>query len=284
MPKLFTGIEPVKVHYSAEEFVDYYAKANVVACEAVTDYLFAIKDKVNTLVTGTFSNTDVTLLDATANRFQVQSILKRVHFSELAHEVVDTPERFHGDYVHYLRAMVDVTAEAVPEVTQLLNNLKLAISGFINEYSENGVLSIYGKSYALSSEKLINKQKEKISKFFPVNKSNASARIKDVISKNSDIDTLFNESKQLEANINHVKLKDIIKLSEEVSEMVDVLIEQNSKSGILLKNDAAKRDLVEMIHVGATGIQFISYLYANAVYFFKALESLSNAVLIVGKR
>ena len=102
MPKLFTGIEPVKVHYSAEEFVDYYAKANVVACEAVTDYLFAIKDKVNTLVTGTFSNTDVTLLDATANRFQVQSILKRVHFSELAHEVVNTPERFHGDRPPYL--------------------------------------------------------------------------------------------------------------------------------------------------------------------------------------
>ena len=284
MPKLFTGIEPVKVHYSAEEFVDYYAKANVVACEAVTDYLFAIKDKVNTLVTGTFSNTDVTLLDATANRFQVQSILKRVHFSELAHEVVATPERFHGDYVPYLRAMVEVTAEAVPEVTQLLNNLKLAISGFINEYSEDGVLSVYGKSYALSSEKLLNKQKEKISKFFPVNKSNASARIKDVISKNSDIDTIFNESKQLEANINHAKLKDIIKLSKEVSEMVDVLIEQNSKSGILLKNDAAKRDLVEMIHTGATGVEFISYLYANAVYFYKALKSLSDKVLVVGKR
>lgn len=66
--------------------------------------------------------------------------------------------------------------------------------------------------------------------------------------------------------------------------MVDVLIEQNSKSGILLKNDAAKRDLVEMIHIGATGIQFISYLYANTVYFYKALESLSNAVLVVGKR
>ena len=284
MPKLFTGIEPVKVHYSAEEFVDYYAKANVVACEAVTDYLFAIKDKVNTLVTGTFSNTDVTLLDATANRFQVQSILKRVHFSDLAQEIVDTPERFHGEYVPYLRDMITVTAEAVPEVNQLLNNLKLAISGFINEYSEDGVLSIYGKSYALSSEKLLSKQKKIISKYFPVNKSNASARVKDLISKNSDIDTLFNESKQLEANINHVKLKNMIKLSKEISDIIDVLIEQNSKSGILLKNDAAKRDLVEMIHVGAAGLEFISYLYTNTVYFYKALESLSSVVLVVGKR
>ena len=64
----------------------------------------------------------------------------------------------------------------------------------------------------------------------------------------------------------------------------DVVVELAKSMAILLKNDAAKRDLVEMIHVGATGVEFISYLYANAVYFYKALESLSNAVLVVGKR
>ena len=64
----------------------------------------------------------------------------------------------------------------------------------------------------------------------------------------------------------------------------DDVVELTKSMAILPKNDAAKRDLVEMIHVGATGVEFISYLYANAVYFYKALESLSNAVLVVGKR
>lgn len=284
MTKLFGGTEPCKVQYSAEEFVNYYDKANVVSTESVSDYLNAIKDKVNTLGTITFTDTDKALVDATANRFEVQSVLKRVHFSELAPEIVQTPERFQGEYVDYVKTLVDASKESVPEVTQLLNNLKMAISGFINEYSEDGVLSVYGKSYAVASEKLISKHKEKVAKFFPVNKSNASAKVKDVIRKNGDIETLYTEVKHLEANISHSKLKDIIRLSKEVSEMVDVLIEQNNKNGILLKNDSAKRDLVEMIHTGATGVEFISYLYANTVYFYKALQSLTDTVLVVGKR
>lgn len=282
--KLFAGEAPAIAQFSTEEFVSYYQNANTVSMEALTDYLHAIRDKVSTLSDKLFSNTDITLLDATADRFQVQSVLKRVHFSDLAPEIVNIPERFNGEYVEYLRTLTAVSKEAVPEVIQLLNNIKMAISGFINEYSEDGVMAVYGKSYSEASEKLIAKQKEKVTKFFPTNKANSAARVKEVIRKNGDIETLFNEVKHLESAINHDKLNEINKIAMEVSEMVDTLIEQNSKSGILLKNDKAKRDLVEMIHVGATGVEFVSYLYANTVYFYKALKSLSDKVLVVGNR
>lgn len=284
MNKLFGGAVTANVQYSTEEFLNYYSKANIVSTEAVLDYLGAIKDKVNVFSTVVFTDTDNALVDATANRFQVQSVLKRVHFSDIASEIVMTPERFQGEYTEYLKTLTAAAKEVVPEVTQLLNNLKMAISGFINEYSEDGVLTVYGKSYADASEKIINKQKEKVSKFFPVNKSNTSSRVKDVIRKNGDVETLLNDVKHLEANISHAKLKDIVKLSKEVSDMVDTLIEQNSKNGILLKNDNAKRDLVAMIYTGASGVEFVSYLYANTVYFYKALHSLTQAVLTVGKR
>lgn len=284
MNKLFGGAVTANVQYSTEEFLNYYSKANIVSTEAVLDYLGAIKDKVNVFSTVVFTDTDNALVDATANRFQVQSVLKRVHFSDIAPEIVMTPERFQGEYTEYLKTLTAAAKEVVPEVTQLLNNLKMAISGFINEYSEDGVLTVYGKSYADASEKIINKQKEKVSKFFPVNKSNTSSRVKDVIRKNGDVETLLNDVKHLEANISHAKLKDIVKLSKEVSDMVDTLIEQNSKNGILLKNDNAKRDLVAMIYTGASGVEFVSYLYANTVYFYKALHSLTQAVLVVGKR
>lgn len=284
MNKLFGGAVTANVQYSTEEFLNYYSKANIVSTEAVLDYLGAIKDKVNVFSTVVFTDTDNALVDATANRFQVQSVLKRVHFSDIAPEIVMTPERFQGEYTEYLKTLTAAAKEVVPEVTQLLNNLKMAISGFINEYSEDGILTVYGKSYADASEKIITKQKEKVSKFFPVNKSNTSSRVKDVIRKNGDVETLLNDVKHLEANISHAKLKDIVKLSKEVSDMVDTLIEQNSKNGILLKNDNAKRDLVAMIYTGASGVEFVSYLYANTVYFYKALHSLTQAVLAVGKR
>ena len=79
-------------------------------------------------------------------------------------------------------------------------------------------------------------------------------------------------------------MQDITRLSKEVAEMVDLLIEQNGKSGILLRNDEAKKDLVEMIATGAKSVSLVGYLYANTMYLYKALESLSSAVIAVGNR
>lgn len=284
MNKLFKPEMDVKICFSTEEFLEYHKTASVISTEAATDFLYAIKDKVNTLIVSNIQKHDTAFKDAMSDRFLLLKVLKRTHFSDLARENVSIPERFQGNYADYLKTMIQITGEVIPETIQLLNNLKMAVSGFINEYSENGIMSVYGKTYVEASDKLITKQKKVVSQYFPTNKSNTVSKVKDVVSGVGEIEYLFNTTNKLEGNINHDRLKEIVKISKEVSEMVDVLIEQNSKSGILIKNDAAKRDLVEMIHVGATSVEFVAYLYANSVYFYNALKSLSDKVLEVDKR
>lgn len=283
MNKLFNTNENVGVrHYSAEEFVTLYNTSSVVSMESIGDFFHSVRDKLNTLSSSLLSNTDTALVDALANQYEVKNVLKRVHFSDLAHENVVIPERFEGQYTAYLKTLTDSSKVIVPDTEQLINNLKMAVSSFINEYSEDGVLTVYGKKYAKETSKTIETHRQKVAAFFPIKKSNAVAKVKDVVRSNGDIETLFLSVRQLEGHINLNKLKNISKIAKELSEMVDSLIDLNSRSGILLKNTDAKKDLVEMIHIGAIAVEFSGYLYSNSVYLYNALGSLSEKILKVG--
>jgi len=285
MSKLFHSEEPIAVlHYSAEEFVDIYKTSSVVSTESVNDYFAGIKDKLSTLTQSLTTTTDKALLDATSNQYEVKGVLKRIHFSDLANENVTVPERFQGKYSDYVKALLDASKDSIPEAEQALNNLKMAVSSFINEYSEDGVLTVYGKRYLQAADKVFHGHQTKLATFFPIKKSTAISKVKEVVSSNGDIEKLFSSVKELEAHINLNKIKAISKQSKELSEMVDVLIDLNTRSGILLRNTDAKRDLVEMIHIGARAVEFSGYLYANTIYLYNAVKALSEVVLVVGKR
>lgn len=285
MGKLFDKAEELNVKYSAEEFVNYYKTANVVSTEAISDYMYSIKDSFVALGNFVFDHkSDRALLDAIEKRHETLNVVKRLHFSDLANESVTIPEKFDGYYSQYVKDLIDISNEMVPDTESLLNNLKMAISGFVNEYSEDGVLVVYGKMYADTSDKLIKKNLKTISGYFPGSKSTFKSKAKDVIKNLGEIEGLYDSSKKLEGAISLDKITKISKLTKEVTEMVDVLIEQNAKSGVLTRNTEAKKELLEMIHIGARSVEFISYLYSNTLYFYNALKALSETILVVGKR
>lgn len=286
MGKLFgKGEELVVEKFSAEQFVEYYQTAGVVSTEAISDFLASTKDSMVKLTAFVFDHkTDRAMLDATEKRFETLSVVKRLHFADIANESVTIPERFDGYYSLYVKDLIEISEEAIADTESLLSNIKMAISGFINEYSENGVLSVYGKVYADASDKAIKLHLMKLSKYFKTSKATFKAKVSDVIRNLGEIEGLYNSATKLEAAVSLDKIEKISKLAKEVSEMVDSLIEQNTKSNILLRNTEAKKELVEMIHVGARSVEFTSYLYSNSLYFYNALKSLSDTVIAVGNR
>ena len=60
--------------------------------------------------------------------------------------------------------------------------------------------------------------------------------------------------------------------------MVDMLIEHNMKSGVLNKNNAVKKELMECIHVTAQLIEFYSGLFAQLMFFCGAFKGLTTAL------
>lgn len=286
MGKLFDNNDnPIVERLSTEQFVEYYQTASVVSLEAVSDFLGSTKDSLLKLNAFVFDHsTDRAMLDATENRYETLSVVKRLHFSDVAKESVTIPERFDGYYSAYVKDLIDVSEEAIADTESLLNNIKMAISGFINEYSENGVLSVYGKVYSDASDKAIQQHTKKLSAYFKTSKATFKSKVSDVLRNLGEVEGLFNSATKLEGAVSLSKVEKIGKLAKEVSEMVDTLIEQNTKSGVLLRNSEAKKELVEMIHVGARAVEFTSYLYSNSLYFYTALKSLSTTIIAVGNR
>ena len=281
MPKLFSKDDQIKVQLNAE----HYRNAEVLSLEAITDYLGKTKDFFHSFQTTIFDfNSDQALHDAISTRHETLAVIKRLQFVDIADEVVTKPEKFQGKYHPYLKDLIDVCKVSAPDTLQLLNTVKLGLASFINEYTEDGVLSVYGTEYAKDSAKKIQNGQKVISSYFPESKSTFKTRVKDVLRNLGEVEGLYNGAVELESHISHDKVKQISKLADEISDMVDVLIEQNNKSGILLRNTEAKKDLTDMIHTAAESVRFTSYLYANTLYFYKALQSLSETLLMVGKR
>lgn len=285
MSKLFSQEEVLFPSISTEDFVSYHKVTKVVATEAVKDFFSQVKD---TLANGYDRLLDPSkekvMIDASSSKYEVLNICKRIETAHIAHELVITPERFKGQYTKYLEDLVKASEDMVPDTIKLLENIKLAVAGFVNEYSEDGVLSIYGVAYAKTSEGKRKKYQSQLAKYFPHTKTTSKANAKEVVRSVNDMKFIYDRLPMLSASISQEKLEHLQKLTKDVSDMVDVLIDQNSQSGIMVKNSGAKQDLVDILHIGAKNVEFCGYLHANAMQFYTAVRSLSDVIIKVGNR
>ena len=284
MSKLFTSQEPLTLKLSMEKFVEYYNTASVVSLEAISDYFYKLKDLFTTLSSSLIGlNNDKIVTDALATRFETLYVLKRIKFVELRDEIVLKPENFKGKYIDYSADLIESASVLVRNTEENLHNLKMAVSSFINEYSENKVLTLYGISYFKEAEKIIETHRKNIAKYFPSSNSSVKAYVGDVLKSLSDVEQLYSDIQKLDKIINLSKINHISKLSSEVSDLIDVLIEQNTKSGILLKNNSTKKELINAIYTVAKEVELVSYIYSNCMFFYSAIKSLSDVIIKVGK-
>lgn len=285
MSKLFAGEAAPSVQFSTEDFRSYYNTASVISQEAITDFFFRLKDSFATLGSSVASlDNDKIVTDVLATRFETSHVAKRVRFVELREETVAKPEKFKGKYVDFTQDMIQASIILVENTQESLSNLKMAVASFINEYSEDKVATLYGISYFKDAEKVIEARRKEIAQYFPSSNTTVKAHVGDLLKSMTDIETLYSDIQTLDSVLNQSKIEHINKLSHEVSELIDVLIEHNAKTGILLKNDSMKKELINAVHIVAKEVEFVSYMYSNIIFFYSAFKTLSEKVIEVGNR
>lgn len=273
--KLFSDKEQIAVNFSMEKFHDHYQSAKVVSTESLTDYFYKVKDVfVNVYNSLSGAVNDKIVIDTISTRFETLSRLKRVKFIDLKDYITSKPENFRGKYTDYTLDLLNSSKILVENTESTLNNLKLAISSFVNEYSENKVATLYGAVYFKKSEKLIEENRKDIAKYFTDSNGSTKAYIRDVLKTTNDIEILYKNIEMLDSTLNLAKIDYIAKLTNECVDLIDALIDQNTKSNILSKNDNIKKELVSAIHISAREVEFLNYLYANAVTFYGCFKNL----------
>lgn len=285
MTRLFSPQESPKLNIATEKFSEYYNTSSLVSQEAISDFFYSLKDSIANTVDRLFSgDLEKAAIDASSNKYEVLNVARRIHIAHLSDEVVTTPERFKGQYTEYLKTLTEVSEDMMADTVQLLGTLKMAVAGFINEYKEGSILTIYGATYVKASETKQKKHQASMSKFFPLTKATSKTEATNVIRSLGDIETIYRGLPALSSSVSSDKVTAIQKLAREVSDMIDILIEQNKQSSILSKNSSAKKQFIDMVHIGAKNVEFCGYLYANAIFFYTAVKSLSDAVIIAGNR
>lgn len=275
--KLFSDKDRIGTNFSMEEFRGHYNSARVISTESITDYFYKVKDVFSSVydsMSGAVN--DKIVVDTTSTRFETLNRVKRVKFIDLKDYITSKPENFHGKYVDYTLDLVNASKILVENTESTLNNLKLAISSFVNEYSENKVATLYGAVYFKEAEKLVEENRKDIAKYFPAGNGSTKAYVRDVLKSTNDLESLYKNIEMLDSILNLSKIEYIAKITNECVSLIDTLIDQNTKTDMLSKNDSIKKELISAIHISAREVEFLNYLYANAIVFYGCFQSLCS--------
>lgn len=276
---LYAGKDPA-IYLSREDFNEYCQTAEIVASEAISDYLYKIKDTLATIKNSTISNgSERVIAEALSHRYQVEHVIKRLNFINVKDHTVQKPENFTGKYIDYTKDLLDSSEEVIENTIFILNSLKLALASVIND--NNSTDTIYGDSYFREATKIHEKRTKLISKYFKHNNSSTKAEIGDLLKSLKDIPTIYSTMSSLPTVISEDKIRSINKLAEDVSGIIDLLLENTST--ITDKSSSVRKDLVNGVYVAARQVELSSYLYTNVLFLSTAVLNLSETLLKLAK-
>ena len=271
------------VTFTLEQFRNYYQTAKVVSTENLSDYLYKVKDTFNTAQKRFDSDYDKLGVDVQKSRFEVEHVIKRVKFNNLKDYLVSKPENFKGKYVLYIKDMLETSETLLPSTVKTLTTLKLTIASFINEYKESEIFTLYGADYFQSAKDSTEQSVKTISKYFHKDNS-TKAHVGEVLRTFNDVPDIYDTVDSVSRILTIDVVKQINKMADEASGLVDNLIEQNGKTGLLVKNDTAKKELIDALYTSAKQVETVSYLYANLIQFYAAYKKLGDLILDFSKQ
>lgn len=272
--KLYAPNQDFKLSFPEEKFINYYSSSVVISQEALSDYLYKIKDTYSNIFSKLTSKYDKPVIDITTNKFETIHKIRRLKFNNIKDYVTSKPENFKGKYVDYTLDLINSSNVIANDTETTLNNLKLALASFINEYSEDKLHTLYGSVYFKKSSKLIEEHTKEISKYFPIANGSTKDTIGNLLKTLNDIEALYKNIEILDSILNLTKINYIAKLTNEVAELVDSLIEYNIRTNILNNNNHAKKELISAIHTAAKEVEFLNYLYSNTIIFYGVFKNL----------
>lgn len=275
--KLFQKSDTFVLDYSLEQYSSIFNTSETVAVENLSDYFYKLKDVFNSVIKTIASrDVDKIIRDTEHSKFEVIHKLKRANFNDFKDYMVSKPENFKGKYIDYSADLIKTANFIYPDTIKCIDSLKIAVATFINEYAEDKIFTIFGTTYFTQSKNLVSREQTNIATYFPVANNTTKASVKDVLKTFNDIEPIYKNINTLGSILNDKNMTNISKMTQEVADLVDILINQYSKTTGTFKNDDVKKELISAIHIAAKEVEFLNYLYANSVILYGSFKNLTD--------
>ena len=191
-----------------------------------------------------------------SNYKELEKKLKLINYVDKRDLLISIPEGFKGNLNKYLDLITEISNNVYPEANKLLNNYKLILSGFLTNKDQK--ISLTDHTNFFNSIRV--KRESNISKlsFYQTNNNSSKAKLKDSIEKINDIDLLVKKTEIINKVRNNNSLQELVGTVQEISKLLDTVIERVSVGDIANVSGASAKNLSEGAYEVAKYIEFVS--------------------------
>lgn len=275
--KLFTEAPVLKNTMTVEQYAQYFQETQVIAYETFSDYYAKIKDMLNGFAFSIYSPyNDKAVKDTLSRKNEVIQKVRTLDYTRTSMALTSKPNNFRGYYVDYLDELKDVSEYHNDHIFTILNKFKIMIANYINNTTPDKEGIVLGLSFFKETEQRLNKDKDRISKYF-VNNGSTKASFRQLFKNYNDVPKLIDSVMLLDRTIYPESLDKVDKEVKSCRELIDTLISSAMNESTL--NNQYKKDIVYCTNVAAQSVEFVYYLYSNAFTFYSVFNNNINDLL-----
>lgn len=283
--KLFTSEDSI-YKISMEDFPTYYHSLNSVSTESLLDFFNSLRDKFSYFINSLVNfNEDYITIDVNKYRHEAISRAKKLPLEAIADKVITKPRNFKGKYIEFAPKLYSATRDTLEDTRSLINLLLPYLRELINNSNNKDyIITTLPISTLHESKKLLEKEKETITSFFPYNNQVVIAKFKEVFIAPRDIEAIYKTIDEIDSTISTELLKKEIQTKiKELYELTTILSDLEKDFQLFDKTTNAKKILVDYLFHLAYLTEFVAYLYTNINLFYKAIQEASVAIIEVQK-
>jgi hypothetical protein len=173
------------------------------------------------------------------------------------------PEHFKGYLIDLLADLNTQLRSETETVYKSIEQLKYVISYYMNDYKPNMISIDPNLDYFKKLEKEQDKSRLVIQKYFKSSDSSQKAMFKEIYKSMKDFEQMFELFKQLDNLHLETHTETLNRRSEEISDLIDNLIQLNIDNGGKLINSDTKKNLALGTYAVAKQIETVGYFIST---------------------
>ena len=280
--RIFSATDTTSAPIAYEDFAAYYRHAGVVSTESVSQYFSRIHDTFANIKGVFTSDQDSFVLKTLDNKYETLHLARQVKYVDFREDLVSRPETFSSLYVDYFQDLSTMASITRASVFKSIDTLKMAVASFINEHQEGQLDSLYGARYFQAEKKVIEAQRAANKQHFKAPQNKTKTPVHTVIKSMSDFEKIYPLIDTCAATLNQPNATHLETSVRDVTDLIDALVEQNLKTGVLVKSQGAKKELIEAIDQSAKAVEFYTALYAEFFGVCAGFKTLTDALIARG--
>jgi hypothetical protein len=176
-------------------------------------------------------NSSEALKELKTKQLSLKTKIKYVNYLNINSTLVVVPEGFHGDMLSYINLLNKLAPKIFVDANNVLGEYNFILSAFVTNKDNKISLKDHTALFTKVAKERESMNKE-ISHFFKPNSNISRVRMKDILHRLTDVDTIVDNISKLENDRNKHNVKDVAASVKRAVEMLDIVIKDVDSKGV----------------------------------------------------